>query len=84
MRKSLLKFIMEDLKQCLQTMNERDHFITQMNNDLKNPLYVILGSLDLLEKEAQTQVQIDFIKRAKNNGEILMNMMNNILIDYKI
>ena len=65
-------------------MNERDNFITQMNNDLKNPLYVILGSLDLLEKEAQTQVQIDLIKRAKNNGEILMNMMNNILIDYKI
>ena len=50
-----------------------------MNKVLKDPLHAILGNLDLLEKETDDELELDLIKKAKNNEEILMNMMNNIL-----
>ena len=50
-----------------------------MNKDLKNPVHAILGNLDLLEKEVKEEMRIDLMKKAKNNGEILLNIINNIL-----
>ena len=55
-----------------------------MNTDLRNPLHAILGGLDLLERELKDEMEIDLIKKTKNNGEILMNMMNNISLTHKL
>ena len=60
-------------------MIEKDEFIASLNQDLRNPLNAILGNLELLEREAKYKVELDLIKNAKSNGEILLNIMNNIL-----
>ena len=55
-----------------------------INKVFRNPLHAILGNLDLLEKEAKSEMEVDLIKKAKNNGEILMNMMDNIVQTHKL
>ena len=55
-----------------------------INKVFRNPLHAILGNLDLLEKEAKSKMEVDLIKKAKNNGEILMNMMDNIVQTHKL
>ena len=53
-----------------------------MKRDLRNLVHAMLGNLDLLEKEAFDQTGVDLIKKAKNNVEILMNLINNILLTF--
>ena len=72
------------MQHFVKTTREKDDIIEAMNKVLRNPLHAILGNLDLLEKETKDLMKLDLIKKAKNNGEVLMNMMNNILFAHNL
>ena len=80
----ICSLLIKYLKFYLKKMEEKKDFMTSMSNGLKRPLNTILGLLDLLAKEIKSVPMCDFIESAQNNGEVLLNLINNILETSKL
>ena len=59
----------------------RDNFILKVSHELRNPLNIMIGNLELaLRKLRNFTIEIqEIIKNAKIYGEILLNLINNFL-----
>jgi len=71
--------------QLQEALHSQDLFVACVSHELRNPLNVMLGSLDLLEphiKDDTTQLQL--LKTCKICGEALLSQINNLLDVAKI
>lgn len=50
-----------------------------MNHDLRNPLNSVLGSLEYLESYKISEDAKEILKNGRVCGEILLNLINNLL-----
>ncbi len=55
-------------------------FLTNMSHEIRTPMNAILGfSYMLTDKESTDEAKAEYIKIIKGNGEVLMNLINDIL-----
>ena len=71
----------EDLKLALE---EKENFILRFSHEIRNPLNSLLGNIDLLSETVQEEKSIDMLHDAKVCGEILLQLLNNILDTAKV
>lgn len=59
----------------------REEFIASVSNDLRNPLFSLMGYLDLLRngKVNESAVQNDYLLRASKDANRLLGMVNELL-----
>lgn len=66
------------LEQTIASDKSKDMFIAAMSHEFRNPLNSILGSIEIIKSEL-TPDQRDLLETMSNWGEILLNLINNIL-----
>ncbi len=54
-------------------------FLTNMSHGIRTPMNGVLGMLDLLRETDMTPIQLDWLETAHSSGEILREIINNIL-----
>ena len=54
-------------------------FLSQMSYELLAPMNRVIGFLNLISKETLTLKQKEYLQRAKNSGQHLMNLIDEIL-----
>ena len=57
----------------------RNNFFAALTHEIRNPLNSLLGTIEILEAANLNKSQIEFLKNAKDSGEILTMMVNNLL-----
>ena len=70
--------------QLKQALESQDLFVACVSHELRNPLNVMLGSLDLLESQVKDVSQLQTLKTCKICGDALLNQINNLLDVAKI
>jgi signal transduction histidine kinase/DNA-binding response OmpR family regulator len=71
-----LKMVNSELKRALES---KDEFIFSVSHELRNPLNVILGNLELAMMGTTDQALTVFMENAKSAGELLAFLINNLL-----
>jgi len=71
-------------KQLQNALQSQDLFVASVSHELRNPLNVMLGSLDLLEPYTKDNSQLQLLKTCKLCGDALLNLINNLLDVAKI
>lgn len=66
-------------KDVVQAMEAKDAFVSMLSHELKNPLNALKGSIDYLGEIIKDPIGIKLIKTAKLSGEILLNLLTNVL-----
>ena len=55
-------------------------FLTNMSHEIRTPMNAIVGfSYLLADKESPSEAKAEYVKIIKSNGEVLMNLINDIL-----
>ena len=57
----------------------KGQFLSQMSHELRTPMNGVIGSLDLIDQQTLNPEQIQHIERAKNSGQHLLTVINEIL-----
>ena len=57
----------------------KSEFLTNMSHGIRTPMNGVLGMLDLLRETDMTPIQLDWLETAHSSGEILREIVNNIL-----
>ena len=57
----------------------RNNFFAALTHEIRNPLNSLLGTIEILEAANLNKNQIEFLKNAKDSGEILTMMVSNLL-----
>ncbi len=57
----------------------KSDFLTNMSHGIRTPMNGVLGMLDLLRETDLTPVQLDWVETAHSSGEILREIISNIL-----
>ena len=57
----------------------KSEFLTNMSHGIRTPMNGVLGMLDLLRETDMTPAQLDWLETAHSSGEILREIINNIL-----
>lgn len=57
----------------------KSEFLTTMSHELRTPLNGILGMTDLLEATELTERQKEFVRASKGSGQLLLQLINDIL-----
>ncbi len=55
---------------------QKDTFFASVNHELRNPLNLLIGCLDILQSSEKKEPGI--METAKNCGEILLNLIGNL------
>lgn len=73
--------ILEQQKDAAENASaEKSAFLSNMSHEIRNPLAVILGFCDLLADANLTEAErVNYASTVKRNGEILSNVINDIL-----
>ena len=66
-------------KEVIQAVEAKDAFVSSLSHEIRNPLNSMNGSIDYLLKEIKNIKHLQVLKNAKLSGEILLNLMNNVL-----
>jgi len=66
-------------KELLQAVEAKDTFVSSLSHEIRNPLNCINGSLNFLLKVIKEPSYIQVLKSAALSGEVLLNLMNNVL-----
>ena len=60
--------------------NAKSVFLANVSHEIRTPLGAILGFTDILESDEElTQTQLEWLKKIKDNGDHLLNLINDIL-----
>lgn len=85
------KMELPDIKSCTelpQELNElikqKETFILRFSHEIRNPLNSLLGNIDLAKESIKDESVREMIEDAKVSGEILLQLLNNILDSSKI
>ena len=57
----------------------KSQFLSQMSHEIRTPMDGGIGSLDLIDQQTLNPEQIQHIERAKNSGQHLIFIINEIL-----
>lgn len=66
-------------QEVISALEAKDTFISTISHELRNPLNSLKGSVDYLAQVVKNQDQLMILRNAKLSGEILLNLVNNIL-----
>ena len=70
------------LAKSIQSEKSKEMFLAAMSHELRNPLNSMLGSIELMNSENLenlTHDQKDLLETMSSCGEILLNLINNVL-----
>jgi len=67
-----------------QSTKDKEMFFASMSHEIRNPLQSLLGSAELLQTCADDAQKMRYLKILKNGGEIILNLISNILDVSKI
>jgi signal transduction histidine kinase len=84
-RKEIEEKLIEEQKRATESDRLKSAFLANMSHEIRTPMNAILGFSELLEDESQDeQDKAMFIKLIRKNGEILLNLINDIIDISKI
>lgn len=84
-RKEIEKKLIEEQKRALESDRLKSAFLANMSHEIRTPMNAILGFSELLEDETQDeQDKVLFVKLIRKNGDILLNLINDIIDISKI
>lgn len=84
-RKEIETKLIEEQKKAQESDRLKSAFLANMSHEIRTPMNAILGFSELLEDENQDdQDKIIFIKLIRKNGDILLNLINDIIDISKI
>ena len=70
-----------DLQDALQ---EKENFILRFSHEIRNPLNSLLGNIELCSVQAQNHELEIMLQDARVSGEILLQLLNNVLDTAKV
>jgi signal transduction histidine kinase/DNA-binding response OmpR family regulator len=68
--------VTEELK---RTMKGKDEFLLSVSHELRNPLNILLGNLELSQMNSKDNSEDKYLNNAKISGELLAFLINNLL-----
>ncbi|MGC9375938.1 MAG: histidine kinase dimerization/phospho-acceptor domain-containing protein, partial [Bacteroidales bacterium] len=78
----------EELRQAKQKADaaskSKSEFIASMSHEIRTPMNSILGFADLLEKELDNPMMVDYVRSIQSSGKTLLSLINDILDFSKI
>ena len=77
----LNRFLNIAVKKEKEAQQTKDQFLANMTHELRSPLNSVLGYTNLMMKTALRGEQVKFVKSIKTSGELLLNVINEVL-DY--
>lgn len=84
-RKEIENKLIEEQKKATESDRLKSAFLANMSHEIRTPMNAILGFSELLEDDSQEeQDKAMFIKLIRKNGEILLNLINDIIDISKI
>lgn len=84
-RKEIEHRLIEEQKRATESDRLKSAFLANMSHEIRTPMNAILGFSELLEDESQDELdKVLFIKLIRKNGEILLNLINDIIDISKI
>jgi len=84
-RKMIEDKLIEEQKKATESDRLKSAFLANMSHEIRTPMNAIIGFSELLEDDSQKlQDKSLFIKLIKKNGEILLNLINDIIDISKI
>jgi len=66
-------------KEVIKAMETKDIFISTISHEIRNPLNSLKGSVDYLSQVVKDRDQLLILRNAKLSGEVLLNLVNNVL-----
>jgi len=66
-------------KEVVQAMEAKDTFVSMLSHEIRNPLNSLKGSIDFLLQVVKDYEYIQVLKNAKMSGDILLNLVSNVL-----
>ena len=66
-------------KELVQAVESKDVFVSSFSHEIRNPLNSMSGSIDYLLRVVTEPAYIQILENTKLIGEVLLNLMNNIL-----
>ena len=84
-RKEIETKLIEEQKRATESDRLKSAFLANMSHEIRTPMNAIIGFSELLEDDSQDeQDKIMFVKLIRKNGEILLNLINDIIDISKI
>ena len=65
--------------ELVQAVEAKDSFVSMLSHEMRNPLNSLKGSVDYLLQVTSTPDQVSILQNARLSGEILLNLVNNML-----
>ena len=85
LRREIEKKLIEEQKKATESDRLKSAFLANMSHEIRTPMNAILGFSELLEDEQQDDKDKEvFIKLIRKNGDILLNLINDIIDISKI
>jgi len=66
-------------KEVVQAVEAKDTFVSSLSHEIRNPLNAIKGSIEYLLKVVKDSSYLQVLNNAKLSGEVLLNLVNNVL-----
>jgi len=66
-------------KEMILAMEAKDRFISMVSHEIRNPLNTLKGSVEYLIQVENDPKHMKILKGAQLSGEILLNLVNNVL-----
>jgi len=66
-------------REVVQAVASKDAFVSSLSHEIRNPLNALNGSIDYLIEVVKDPSSLQILKNAKLSGEVLLNLVNNVL-----
>lgn len=85
LREEIKNKLIEEQKKATESDRLKSAFLANMSHEIRTPMNAILGFSELLEDDSQDeQDKVVFVRLIRKNGEILLNLINDIIDISKI
>ncbi|TCO08824.1 ATP-binding protein [Natronoflexus pectinivorans] len=73
--------LLQSREEAIAANKAKSAFLARMSHEIRTPLNAIIGFADILKKNTEEPVQLDYLNNIKKSGMTLMNLISDIL-DY--